>query len=66
MAKSAGESNFNTFLNKNIKPETEKMRRTDKMADFKRYMDNPANKLGRGAFGKVFKVRDNGKWCALK
>ncbi len=59
-------SNFSTFLNENIRSGAEKMERTNKMADFKKYLDDPNNLLGKGTFGKVFKVKDDGEWCALK
>ena len=42
------------------------MKRINKMTDFKKYLDDPNNKLGEGAFGIVFKVKDHGKWLALK
>ena len=46
MAKSANKYNFETFLKKNIKKSTEKMKRMNKMTSFKKYLDDPTNKLG--------------------
>ena len=46
MAEVVGESNFETFLKKNIKSSAEKMKRMNKMTCFKKYLDDPTNKLG--------------------
>ena len=66
MAESVEESNFEDFLKKYVKSSKDEMNRTNKMSSFKEYLDDPNCKLGQGAFGKVYKVKDNGIWRALK
>ena len=66
MAESIQESNFEDFLTKYVKSSKDEMNRTNKMSSFKEYLDDPNCKLGQGAFGKVYKVKDNGIWRALK
>jgi hypothetical protein len=51
----SGESDFDTFVSKNIKNQSEKKQRVNKMTIFKEYLNEKP--LGKGNFGKVYKVK---------
>ncbi len=56
MAKSVYESDFNTFVKKNIKPQLETKKRINKMILLKKYL-NDKYLLGKGTRAKVYKVK---------
>jgi len=57
---------FESFLKKNIKIMLVERKRSDKMNEYKKYL-NDEYKLGSGTFGKIYSVKDqNGKLLALK
>ena len=49
-------SDFNTFVKKYDKNQSEKKQRVNKMTIFKEYLSDNKYKLGEGNFGKVYKV----------
>ncbi len=67
MAKKGKHSDgFESFLKKNIKIMLVERKRSDKMNEYKEYL-NDDYKLGSGTFGKIYSVKDqNGKLLALK
>ena len=56
MAKSVRKSDFNTFIEENIKNQLEKKERINKMMIYKTYL-NDKYELGKGSFGKVYEVK---------
>ena len=57
---------FESFLKKNIKSLLVERIRSDKINEYKKYL-NDDYKLGSGTFGKIYSVKDrNGKLLALK
>ena len=57
---------FESFLKENIKSLLVERIRSDKIYEYKKYL-NDDYKLGSGTFGKIYSVKDrNGKLLALK
>ncbi len=58
MAKKVNEKDFKILIKENIEATQVERKRSNKINDYKEYL-NDTNILGKGAFGKIYKVKDH-------